>query len=560
MTARPQFLTAGAFSMVANLLMLTPTLYMLQLYERVLVSENLMSLLAVSLMALASLLAMAWADRRRNRSLILASLRLDQALAPRIADATQCAAWAGWDPSRDGHPPMTDLIRVRHFVCGQGALALLDLPWTPVYLGVLWLLHPWLGLGVLVFFVLQTMQAWYGHQRSQALSQRTQEVDQAAQVFLRSKLRQAEAVQAMGMTGGLWLRWWDKHAQHLQTSGAAASGQSRLQAASRFLRYVQQSLGLALGAWLVVRGELGIGAMIAASVLTTRALAPVDALVGAWTGLHFALAAARRVNRLIATYPPLAPAAQRPTFRGQISLRSSQVCPPGNSRPVLHDICLQLEPGTLTVLVGPSGAGKSSLVRVLAGAWPLPQGELRHDGRQLSERQRLGLGPLIGYVPQDIELANACVRDHIARLGPPDPQAVVDAARRCGVHDAILRLPAGYDTLVGLAGHPLSGGLRQRIALARAVYGRPPLLLLDEPNAHLDDVGEADLATLLCEHRAQGGTALVVSHRPGVLTLADRVLFLKNGRIVQDGPAARLSTPALPAQPGSAISPVPRPI
>lgn len=533
---RPHLLAAGAISLVANLLMLTPTLYMLQLYERVLMSQNLLSLLAVSLVAAVSLLAMAWADRRRNRRLILASVQLDNRLAPQVMASAHRAVVKGDEQARSGTPPMADLGRLRQFITGPASVALFDVPWTPVYVAVLWLLHPWLGLAALGFVALQGLLALYGHWRSQTMALPAHQAEQAAQGYLQHKFRHAEAVEGMGMSRGLWRRWGVHHAQQMQAAGAAQAVNNRLQAGSRFLRYAQQSAALGLGGWLVVRGELGVGAMIAANVLTTRALAPVDALAAGWASLHGAVDAARRLDRLLTQFVPVPPAQTALDFAGQVGLEAAEVRLPGNGRPVLHDIRLDLQPGTVTVLMGPSGAGKSTLARVLVGAWPGADEGLTHDGRRLSESERAALGARRGYLPQEIELADATVSENIARLGKPNPEAVIQAARRCGLHEAILRLPRGYDTPVGAGGHPLSGGLRQRLALARAVYGAPRLLVLDEPNAHLDDAGEADLATLLRDHREQGGTALVVSHRRGVLAVADRVLVMEAGRIVTDGP------------------------
>jgi len=530
---RRDFVVAGVLSLVANALMLTPTLYMLQIYDRVMVSQNETTLLAVSLMTLALFGVLAGVEWLRTRVLVDAGVDLDQRLGPRIFDA---AFRAQWSPgSADPVRPFDDLLQLRQFLTGQGILAFFDAPWTPLYLGMLWLLHPWLGGLGLGFVAVQAVLTWLGHHRTLAPTVQAGNAAAAAGQFLQDKLRHADLIECMGMLGPLRQRWALRHATAMDHGGAAQAATQRVAAWSKFIRYSQQSLALAAGALLVIDGELSPGAMIAASVLMTRALAPIDQFLSGWRAFIGARQAFERLEALLQRFPPRRHAhADAAPVRGAFSLREVVAAAPGRAQPVLGSISLSVDAGTVLVVQGPSGSGKSTLARVLMGLWPDVSGEVILSGKALADWDRLQLGPRMGYLPQDIQLLEGTIADNIARYGPIDSAQVVQAARCAGLHELILHLPQGYETPIGEAGGALSGGLRQRVALARALYGEPALLVLDEPDANLDEAGEAALRQAVRAQKARGHTVVLISHHPELLAVADRLLVLHEGRILSD--------------------------
>lgn len=510
-----------------NLLVLTPTIYMLQLYERVLYSFNAITLLAVSVMAAVLLAGMALADRLRSFAIARMGLQLEERLAAALFQHGLQQGFAGQGAA--GAARLRDLGVVTQFIRGSGFTGLLDLPWTPLYIAVTWLLHPWLGAAILVFVCLQMWLAWQSRRLILAPTQAAQALAQAETAFVRWKFRCAEVVAAMGMGPALEQRWAQHHQRALDSAMDVQALSSRLGAWSKALRYIQQSLALGLGGWLVIRGELSAGAMIAGTMLTTRALAPVDAVVTVWRDLLAARQALMRLDTaLTAEVVPLVAAPDGRPLRTEeaaahegLRLSGVNAWVPGGERQVLHDIHLQLRPGEIVAVVGPSGAGKSTLAKLVAGAWPCASGHLARSA-----------DTAVGYLPQDIELYDGTVAENIARLGMPNPGAVVGAAQLAGLHELILRLPKGYDTPLGDGRHPLTPGQSQRVALARALYGSPRLLVLDEPNAHLDDAGERALKAVLQDVRAAGGMVLLVTHRQGLLDTVDRVIALERGVLV----------------------------
>lgn len=564
------------FSMTANVLMLAPTLYMLQIYDRVLVSHSEGSLLVISLMILFLFAVMAFAEWARSRLLVRTGVRLDRMLRERVFTAGFARAERGGGAGAgaaggDDNPaqPFSDMTELRQFLTGPGVFAFFDLPWTPVYIAVLFLLHPLLGAVAVVFALVQAALAWLGHQRTVAPVEALAQAQTRAQLYLHGKLRNAEAIEAMGMLHHLRRRWQLLHARFAERHAAAQGLTHRVVAWSKSVRYAQQSLSLAAGALLVIDDQLTAGAMIAANVLTTRALAPIDQLVSAWRGFVGARSAFRRLGQLLAEHPPLPAAAGGPRrLRGEVQLSGLCASAPGRSAPILDGIDMRASPGTLTVVLGPSGSGKSTLARVLVGAWPPAGGEYLLDGQPIDAWRQDALGPQLGYLPQDTALFSGSIADNIARFGPiqTDSSKVIAAARRAGLHEMVLRFPKGYDTPIGEAGRMLSGGQRQRIGLARALYGDPALLVLDEPNAHLDEIGEAALLDAISDFKARGKTTVMVTHRAGVLALADQVLVMRAGQIQFAGPrdqvfaqmqAARGQPPAsLNALPAPQLSPV----
>ena len=531
---RREFAVVGVFSMIANVLMLAPTLYMLQVFDRVMVSQSQMTLLAMSLITLFLFVVMAFAEWMRSRVLVRSGLRLDAVLSTRVFNASFEArlSQSGTSPAR----ALGDLTTVRQFLTGNGIIAFFDTPWAPVYLAVLFFLHPLLGFMAIFFAVVQGLLVWFGHRQTVAPSEAASKATGEAGAYLQSKLRNAEVLESMGMVHNLRPHWVERHGKAQALQGQAQALTHRITAWSKFIRYTQQSLALGAGALLVIDGQITPGAMIAANVLMTRALAPIDMLVGTWRGFIGARSAFERLEALLAAHPERDPALSRVAPRGALTLRDVVATAPGRAQPILKGVSTAVEPGTVTVVLGPSGSGKSTLARCMMGIWPGVSGEVLLDGLPIGGWDRDELGPYLGYLPQDIELFEGSIAENIARFGAVDSGKVIAAARSAGLHEMILKFPKGYDTPIGEAGGLLSGGQRQRIGLARAVYGDPVLVVLDEPNANLDDVGEAALVRTVRELKAKGRTVFLITHRPGVLEVADRLLILQDGRVQADGP------------------------
>ena len=530
---RREFLIVGAFSMVAKVLMLAPTLYMLQVYDRVLASQSELTLIAMSLLTLFLFAVMAFAERMRSRLLVSTGVRLDEQLSTQVFNASFEAhlSQAGTSPSRT----FGDLFQIRQFLTGNGIFAFFDAPWAPIYMAVLFFLHPWLGMVGVVFAIVQAALAWFGHRHTLAPSEAAVKAGADAGSFLQDKLRNAEVLESMGMVPNLQARWANRHQAHLSKSSVAQQLTHRITAVSKFIRYAQQSLALGAGAMLVIGGQLTPGGMIAASVLMTRALAPIDMMVGSWRqfiGMRYAFA---RLEKILMEYPPRDPALKRVAPAGEVTLHQVFASAPGRADPILKNINLSVPAGTVTAVLGPSGSGKSTLARVLMGIWPDVSGNVLLDGLPIEGWNRVELGPYLGYLPQDIELFEGSIAENIARFGKVDPAQVIEAAQSAGLHEMILRFPKGYDTSIGEAGNLLSGGQRQRIGLARAVYGNPLLIVLDEPNANLDDAGETALFRTIQQLKAKGRTVFLITHRPAAVAAADRIVILRDGQVVADG-------------------------
>lgn len=548
---RREFAMVGLFSMLSNLLLLSPTIYMLQVFDRVMVSQNELTLALMSLITLFLFVVMAFSEWMRSKVLVRSGVRLDNLLGSRVFEASFEARLSR---SGDAAPrAFGDLLLLRQFLTGNGIFALFDAPWTPIYLTVLFFLHPVLGGIALCFALAQAALVWFGHRLAVAPAQAASDATAAARGYLQGKLRNAEVLEPMGMVHNLRPQWAERYCEALGLQGTAQGLTHRITAWSKFIRYSQQSLGLGAGALLVINHQLSPGEMIAANVLMTRTLAPIDLLVSTWRGFIGARAAFARLESLLGQHPARDPRLQRTAPEGAVELRGLTAHTQDRQQPILHGVDLVLRPGTVTAILGPSGSGKSTLARCLIGVWPWTGGEVLLDGRPLAGWDRAELGPHLGYLPQDIELFEGTIAENIARFGAIDSEKVIAATRSAGLHEMILRLPQGYETPVGEAGGLLSGGQRQRIALARALYGRPRLVVLDEPNANLDDAGEAALVRAVQELRTQGSTVVLVTHRPGILAAADRVLTLRAGRIERDAPQG--DAPAAPAAPVAGATP-----
>lgn len=531
---RREFLVVAALSMMVNLLMLVPSIYMLQVYDRVLTSFSQLTLLAVSLIALFLLAAMALAEWIRSGQLVRAGLRLDAALGTRVFQAS-------FEAHRTQSPLASsrafgDLLQMRQFLTGAGIFALLDAPWAPIYIAVTFFLHPVLGWVALLFVLVQAALAWFGHRRTIAPAEAATQAGAEANAYLHAKLRNGEVIETLGMVGNLRRRWRGRQAKFLARAGDAHAATNTVGAWSKFARYTQQALSLGAGALLVIHGELSPGAMIAGNLLISRALAPIDQLVGVWRSFAATHVAFLRLEELLAAFPAPATGGAGPEVSGEVALRNVTARAQRREKPILSDVSLALKAGTVLAVLGPSGSGKSTLARVVLGIWPQAEGEVLLDGQPVQGRDRALLGGALGYLPQDIELLDGTLAENISRFGEPDPTRVIEAAKTAGLHETLLRLPKGYDTPIGEAGELLSTGQRQRVALARAVYGQPALVVLDEPDAHLDDAGEKALVLALQQLKAQGRTVILITHRPGLVLLADEILLLQDGQVRAHGP------------------------
>jgi ATP-binding cassette subfamily C exporter for protease/lipase len=535
---RREFAWVGLFSLVANLLMLTPTLYMLQVFDRVLVSGSALTLAALTALSVFLFLVMGFAEWVRSRLLVRASAALDQALSTRVFQASFEARLRNTMQAGGRLPQQAlgDLTGLRQFLTGNGVFAFFDMPWTLIYIAVLFLMHPWLGWAAIVFSIIQCTAAVWGHRIVKPLHDKAMEGVGDSQAFLHAKLRNAEVVEAMGMRGSLRRLWLQVHQRQLQGQGVAFEHSQRLQAFTKFLQYTQQSLTLALGALLAVDGQIGVGAMIASNALIANALRPIGTLVQTWRQFLDARQSYGRLESLLHEYPARPDGRLPDAISAQITLKGLVATAPGREEPILRGLDAEFKAGEVIGIVGPSGAGKSTLARCLVGIWPDTQGQVLLDGHPIGDWQRQALGAQLGYLPQDIELMDGNIAENIARFGNVDSEQVIEAARRTGLHDMILRLPKGYDTPMGEAGSLLSGGQRQRIGLARALYGDPALVVLDEPNASLDDAGEAALVHAVRDLEARGKTVFMVAHQQHLLAAADRVLVLEQGQLVRLAP------------------------
>jgi PrtD family type I secretion system ABC transporter len=545
---RPYLLATVFFSFFINLLMFISPLYMLQVYDRVLMSRSSVTLIALSVIAVGMLIVYGILEGVRSRILVRAGLQVDEKLGLPVFQAIFKRSIRAQGGSST--QALRDLDTLREFLSGGAIIAFCDAPWVPIFIAVGFLLHPVLGLvslgGAIIIFALALANETSTRSSLQAASTSSMKATHEAT----TNLRNAEVVHAMGMLSAIMNRWSSKHGEALVQQSLASNWAGGLLASSRFVRQALQVAILGAGAYLAILGEITPGAMIAASIIMGRALAPVEMAVGQWKTFIAGRGAYSRLEQLFEYDATSEPPMPLPKPKGHIKVTGVVVVPPGGRTPVLNNISLDLAAGTALGLVGPSGSGKSSLARALVGVWPVVAGTVRYDGADLKQWDPELLGPHIGYMPQDVELFAGTVAENIARFQEIDSDAVVEAAQKAGVHDMILHLPDGYDTQLGEGGQALSGGQRQRVALARALYDAPQILVLDEPNANLDTEGENALARALQQAKSEGRTIVVVSHRPSLLSVVDTIAVLKEGSLMKYGPRetvlGELSKPVQP--------------
>lgn len=548
---RPALLFAILFSSAINLLMLVPPLYMMQVYDRVLSSRSEATLVALTVLTLGAFAAMGLLEVIRARILVRVSARLDTLLSPLIFDAVFRNHVRTIGGART--QPLNDVATVRQFVAGQGLFAFFDIPWAPIFLLLLFLLHPLLGLLSLGGGVILVTLAFATERTTRTRLADATRNSVAAANFAETSLRNGDAMTAMGMLEAIKTRWMRRHNESLRLQSGASDWAGITTNATKVVRIALQSLMLGAGALLAIEGKISPGLMIAASIIGAKSLAPVEILIGNWSQVVAAQQAWRRLRALLDTVADEPDRMALPTPKGQLSVSAIVAAPPGATAAVLKGVSFDLQPGEALGILGPSGSGKSTLARVITGVWPTASGTVRIDGAELSQWSRDALGPHMGYLPQDVDLFDGTVAENIARLGPVDPEAVVEAAQRAGIHDLILSLPQGYDTSIGESGNRLSGGQRQRIGIARALYGTPALCIFDEPNSNLDEAGEGQLIQALLHLRETKRTAIIIAHKPSILNHVDKIMILQAGQVAFLGPRAeafaRFARPvATPAQ------------
>ena len=568
---KSSFLSVGFFSFFVNALMLVPTFFMIQVSGRVVPSSSTSTLLMLTLILTVLVVTMGALEWVRSRIMVRISNRLDVMLSRDVYRASfkRALTSGGADATAQS---LNDLTSLRQFFTGPGLFAFFDAPWFPIYTIVMFLFHPWFGWMTLACGAVLTILAVVNHRMTGSALASANKQNVASNVVTTKTLRNAEVIESMGMLETLMNRWAKRQRHIMMLQSEASDKGGVVSSTSKTFRTWSQSIMLAIGAYLVITHEINPGLLMAGSLLLGRALSPIDQMIGSWKGF---VAAKVQYDRLSKVMDDLKNEPERmplPAPEGHIQVENLIVTPPGAKSPVLRSISFVAPAGSIVGIVGPSAAGKSTLVRALMGIWPPQHGVVRLDGADIAAWDKQALGPYVGYLPQDIELFEGSISENIARFDKVDPQKVVEAAQMAGVHEMILMLPDGYDTVIGSDGVNLSGGQRQRIGLARAIYGKPRLVVLDEPNSNLDDVGERALGIALQKLKESGATVFIVSHRPNILTRLDRVLVMAGGTIslygerdrviaelAQQAKAQqRVAQPAAPQQPAAAPA-VPNP-
>ena len=546
----------GLFSACLNMLMLSVPLYMMQLYDRVLATRNVDTLLVLTAMVAVALVILGLLDALRGRVNSRVSGWFDRELGgPVLSGAVADALRVGGSASAQG---LRDLATVRGYLGGPALMPLFDAPWAPVFLAIVFLIHPvlgWIALGGAV--------ALFGCAVLNDLTTRKKLVEastEAARAFnaADAAIRNADAIAAMGMLPNLTRRWQETGANGEQLRASATDVSGSISSTAKVIRFGLQVAMLGVGAYLVILGEMSPGAMIAGAIILARGLAPLEQLINSWRFFTGARTAYRRLKELMARAPDTSRGTALPRPSGRVDVEGVVYVPPGVREPVIRQASFHLDGGETLGLVGPSGAGKTTLVRLIVGSLTPSGGHVRLDGADMRVWPDADRGRYVGYLPQNVELFAGTVRDNVARLGEASDEDVVVAAKLAGAHETILHLPKGYDTPIGAGGVPISGGQHQRIGLARAVFGNPALLVLDEPNAHLDAEGDQALVETVARMRERGTTIILIAQRAGIMVQMDKMAVVQAGAITMFGPREevlrRLRSPAAPAPPPRAVS------
>ncbi|MGA3682243.1 type I secretion system permease/ATPase [Pseudomonas graminis] len=532
---RASFLSVGFFSFFVNTLMLVPTFYMIQISGRVVPSSSTSTLIMLTLILTVLMITLGSLEWVRSRIMVRISNRLDVLLSRDVYRASfkKALSSGGMDASAQS---LNDLTSLRQFLTGNGLFAFFDAPWLPAYTAVMFMFHPWFGWMTVIAAVVLVFLAYLNHRYTGKALAEANKQSLSANLHTTKSLRNAEVIESMGMLDTLMGKWAVRQRRVLVLQSDASDKSGIITSISKTFRAWAQSMMLAAGAYLVVTHDINPGLMMAGSLLLGRALAPIDLMIGSWKGFVAARVQYQRLNDTLDKLNAEPERMSLPDPEGHLQVENLVVAPPGAKAAVIRNISFVTPAGSIVGIVGPSAAGKSTLARALLGIWPPQHGVVRLDGADISTWDKQKLGPHLGYLPQDIELFEGSISDNIARFTKVDSEKVVLAARIAGVHEMILQLPDGYDTVIGSEGVNLSGGQRQRIGLARAVYGSPRLIVLDEPNSNLDEVGERALGVALQKMKETGATVFIISHRPNVLSRLDRIMVLNSGTMTMYGP------------------------
>ena len=543
---KEEFFSVAMLSFVANLLMLAPTIYMLQLYDRVMLSKNSLTLFAVTMLIAVFIVAMAFAEWLRARVVIKAGVKFDQSLNHTIFSLVLERIVAGQKNTQEA---MQDLTNIRQFLTSNGLFAFFDMPWAVLYIAVIFVLNPSLGWLAIVFCMVQFCLGVWNQLSTEKPLKASINANITNQQFLASKVRNLETLHVMGILPRLYQRWQVLQANANHLARVATRVQSTIQHFNKLVRYTMQSLMLGAAALLAIKGEISVGSMIASNVLIARALQPFDVIVSTWKQAVQAKESMRRLNALLIA--PISTHVLNPQsvsineatlaeIKGEITLENIEVILSATQKKVLNQLSVTIKTGQILAIMGPSGSGKTTLARCLVGVLPVTQGSLLIDGVSIAHINPLQLAGAIGYLPQDVALLEGTIAENIARFQTLNADDIIAATKLVGMHEVILRLPQGYDTLIDDAGLSLSGGQRQLIGLARTLYQSPQILVLDEPNAHLDEYGEVYLRNALLANKQMGKTIVVISHRANLLNIADQLLVMKQGKITHHGPTAKV--------------------
>lgn len=527
-----QLLMIAGLSLITNLMMLVPTIYMLQLYDRVMLSRNTLTLIAVTLMVSFLLMMMALSEWLRSAVAIKSGVRFDQLYGGKIFSMAFSRSLNASKTS--ANQALSDLTMVRQFVTGNGLFAFFDTPWSLIYIFVLFVLNPILGITAIVFCTIQFGLALWNQHTCMLPLQFVTTSQNNSELFLQNKIRNLETIHVMGMLKPLYQRWLLLSNALFDAEREALNVQSRSQFVNKVVRYTMQSLMLAVAAILTVQGKISVGSMIASNVLIARALQPFDVIVSTWRQYVQARIGAESILHMLDDTAIPRRNKDQSIVEGYYQLNNVGITLSG--LPVLQNITLDIKPGRILNMMGASGSGKTTLARTLVGLVNVTQGELLIDGIASQHIPPSRLSAEIGYLPQQVALLEGSIAENVARFGDLDTTGIIAACQAVGLHESILRLPQGYDTLLDEHGTQLSGGQRQLLGLARAIYKQPQIIVLDEPNANLDEFGEAYLLNVLQQLKQLNKTIVIISHRSGLLKITDDLLILKNGEMVHFGP------------------------
>lgn len=550
---RHSFYIVFVVSFIVEMLALAPIIFMMSVYDRVISSGSGVTLVSLTVLIVGVYIFWGALEWIRTRLLVRVSLRIDWDLASDVFDASFRRSVGRRNVNVQ--QLLGDLLSVRQFMTGEPLLALIAAPFAFIFIIVGALFHVYLAIFIAVAVTLMLVSAYATQKVSGPILKAANEENAEATRVAAGSLKQAEATLALGMMTAIRKRWYERHRKFLEFSVNASEASGLAGGVSKFLSHSMPSLQIALGAWLAINGQITGGMVIAASMLISRAVAPIQKLLNSWKEIVSTRQAFARLNLLLREDRKISERMQLPAPLGRLDVAGAAAVPPGHDKAVVADLSFSVKPGEAIAIIGPSASGKTSLTRLLVGVWKPVAGSVRLDGVELSEWNHEEVGPHIGYVPQEIEFQEATIAENIARLGEVDAEKVVEAAKLIGMHESILALPDGYETQLGESGFALSGGQRQRIGIARAFYGSPKYIVMDEPNASLDEIGENALMRAIVSLKAAGTSFAITTHRPRLMSVVDNLLVLRQGRQVGFGPAAEMieavrNLKVVPSEPG----------